>query len=167
MTEVSGLPAHVLLVHAVIVLLPLAALCVAVSAVWPAARRRLGIVTPLLAIAVAILVPVTANAGEWLLPRVGGAPLAVEHAGFGRTMWWWSTALAVVAIAQYLWSRRAARGARGEDAESGGGDGGGPRWVAVVLLVLALAVPAGAVFRTVQTGESGTRAVWEGSFSTD
>ena len=45
--EFQGLPTHILLVHAVIVLVPIAALLTVLSAVWPAARRRLGIITPL------------------------------------------------------------------------------------------------------------------------
>ena len=49
--EFQGSALHVLLVHAVIVLIPLAALLTVLSAVWPAARRRLGIITPLAALA--------------------------------------------------------------------------------------------------------------------
>ena len=45
--EFNGLPIHILLVHAVVVLVPLAALLTMLSAVWPAARRRIGIITPL------------------------------------------------------------------------------------------------------------------------
>ena len=41
MQTVNGLPAHVLLVHAIVVLLPLSALLLALTALWPAARRRL------------------------------------------------------------------------------------------------------------------------------
>ena len=41
MGTVNGLPAHVLLVHAIVVLLPLAALLLVLTAVWPAARSRL------------------------------------------------------------------------------------------------------------------------------
>jgi hypothetical protein len=36
-----GLPAHPLIVHAVVVLVPLCSLGVAVSILWPAARWRL------------------------------------------------------------------------------------------------------------------------------
>ena len=45
-----GLPAHPLIVHATVVLVPLGALLVLLHAVWPAARRRLGVVTPLVAL---------------------------------------------------------------------------------------------------------------------
>ena len=48
--EFNGLPLHILIVHAVVVGIPLAALLTVLSAVWPAARRRLGIVTPIVAL---------------------------------------------------------------------------------------------------------------------
>lgn len=158
MTEVAGLPAHVLLVHAVIVLVPLAALAVVLGALWPAGRRRLGLLTPALAVVAAVLVPVTANAGEWLLPRVGGPPLAIVHAELGRTLWRWTTALALVALMQYLWHRHQARRPEGS---------GGPRVVAGVLLVAALGVSIGTTVRTVQVGDSGSRSVWEEAYRSD
>ena len=39
---VFGLPSHVLVVHAVVVLVPLAVLGAVAVALWPAARRRCG-----------------------------------------------------------------------------------------------------------------------------
>jgi hypothetical protein len=39
LTTISGLPAHVLLVHALVVLAPLTALLEILCALWPAARR--------------------------------------------------------------------------------------------------------------------------------
>ena len=41
MTTITGIPAHALLVHAIVVLAPLTALLEMLCAVWPAARRRL------------------------------------------------------------------------------------------------------------------------------
>ena len=69
--DVAGLPLHPLIVHAVMVLLPLTALALALGAVVPAARRRLVIVTPLAALLVLVLVPVTILAGEDLKEVVG------------------------------------------------------------------------------------------------
>ncbi len=40
MTTVGGLPAHILLVHAVVVLVPLSALLIVLVTTWPAARAR-------------------------------------------------------------------------------------------------------------------------------
>ena len=71
---ISGLPMHVLLVHGTVVFVPLAALCTVLSIVWPAARRRLGIVTPLIALVALVLVPITQQAGAWLMQRVDSRP---------------------------------------------------------------------------------------------
>lgn len=40
MSTINGLPAHVLLVHAVVVLVPLTAIMLVLAAFWPSARRR-------------------------------------------------------------------------------------------------------------------------------
>ena len=62
---VFGLPTHAIVVHATVVLLPLAALVVLLHAFWPAARRRLGIVTPLLAgVALVLVAAVHRERGE-------------------------------------------------------------------------------------------------------
>ena len=44
----NGRPLHVLLVHMVVILLPVTAICVLLAAIWPAVRRRLGIVIALM-----------------------------------------------------------------------------------------------------------------------
>ena len=40
MSTIAGLPAHILLLHFVVVLVPLTAILLIVCALWPAARRR-------------------------------------------------------------------------------------------------------------------------------
>lgn len=54
---VNGLPAHILLVHAIVVLLPVAALLLVLTAVWPAASRRLAGPNAILSLVVVVLVP--------------------------------------------------------------------------------------------------------------
>ena len=61
---VFGLPTHAIVVHATVVLVPLASLVVLLHAFWPAARRRLGVVTPLLAGVALVLVPLSTESGE-------------------------------------------------------------------------------------------------------
>src|SRR3954463_4216838 len=70
MTTVNGMPAHILLVHAVVVLLPLAAFLLVLTALWEPARRRLAAANAILSIFVVIIVPMTTGAGEWLERRV-------------------------------------------------------------------------------------------------
>jgi len=59
LTHIDGLPAHVLLVHFVVVLVPLTALAAVVCAVRPQYARRLGLTLPALGLVSLALVPVT------------------------------------------------------------------------------------------------------------
>ena len=86
MNEFNGLPAHVLLVHLVVVGVPVAALLTVLSAVWPAANRRLGVITPVVAMLALVCVPITTSAGEWLQARVFHGytdPNITRHAELG------------------------------------------------------------------------------------
>lgn len=158
--EVNGLPLHVLLVHFVVVLVPLAAICAVLVPLWPAARRRLGIVTPLLALATMILVPIVTDAGQWLQERVPSTPLIEEHAALGRMLYPWTIALFVFAALQWAWfffldrpdsPRRPGVVVR--------------RIVLVVLAVVAVGLAIGSIVEVVLIGEAGSRAIWENSFS--
>jgi uncharacterized membrane protein len=158
--NVDGLPLHVLVVHFVIVLVPLTALCVILAAVWPAVRRRLGVALALLGVAIIALVPLTTEAGEWLMQRVAPTPLISEHTAYGNALWPWSLSLGILGIATWLWylllDRRRSR--RGPSA-------GVRHTVTVIIAVLAIGIGVGATWQTILAGESGSRAVWEGSFS--
>ena len=77
--SINGLPLHVLLVHAVVVLIPLTALSLVLVAFWPAARRRLGFVTALLGLVLIVLIPLTTQAGQWLKDRVASTPFVENH----------------------------------------------------------------------------------------
>lgn len=158
--SVSGLPLHILLVHVAIIVIPVAAIVVLLSTVWPRARRWFGLVTPLLGILAAVIVPVVTQAGAWLYDRVPSAPLIDAHATLGDTLWPWTLALGILSVVVYGWYRYAEKRA----------DAARPsplarRIVAILLALAAIAVASGVVVTTVVIGESGSRAVWEGSFS--
>ena len=161
--EVSGLPMHVLLVHATVIFVPLAALCTLLSLLWPAARRRLGIVTPLIALLALVLVPITTAAGAWLLDRVDSTPLINAHMQLGGTLLPWVVGVFLVALAEWLWFRYG--GTQGEGMRRRMG-AVGSRIAGIAAVVVALVVCGGAVATVVLVGESGSRAVWEGSFRT-
>lgn len=108
-TLISGLPAHVLLVHFVVVLVPLSALLLLASALWPAARRRLGALTPLVALGSLALIPVTTHAGEWLQDRVDADPLVRAHTRIADGLLPWASGVFVVAAALWAVERLAAR----------------------------------------------------------
>lgn len=151
---INGLPAHPLLVHAVVVLLPLAALLTIVHAVWPAARARLGAIPAVLAVVVLPLVPVTVSAGHALAARIGGTaanPLLRQHERLAGQLLPWSIALAVVAIAVWVWHRFGDRLAL---------SGRRRRAATIGAVSLAIVVGLGVVVTVVRVGDSGARATW-------
>lgn len=161
----AGLPLHVLLVHALIVLTPLIALALIVIAAWPAARRVLWVPALVGGVVLLPLGLITIEAGKWLEVRVPPAPLIQEHTAQGEDIVPWLIALLVLAVVIAAWAvvelittRRAASGSAGI--------GRGIRIaVSVVLTIAALAIAAGSTWTLVRIGEAGSRAVWEGSFS--
>jgi hypothetical protein len=163
---INGLPLHILLVHAVVVLVPLAALMVVASAVWPAARAKLGFLTPAAALVALILVPVTTHAGHWLRDHLNGNLAQTanvrRHVALGGELLPWVIALFVVAAAVWAAGRRYELGWRSLQGESGRV---APVWVTGVLAALAVAVAVVSVVQVVRIGESGSRAVWTGNFS--
>jgi uncharacterized membrane protein len=154
-TKISGLPAHILLVHLTVVLVPVAALLVLLAAVWPAARRKLTWWVPLVALAALAVVPVTTHAGEWLEARVAITPLIAKHVHLGKQLLPWAIGLFVVATLVWAFGRLESTGRRQLTGVAG----------RVVIAVVALAVTAGTVQQVYRIGESGSRAVWTGNFS--
>ncbi|TWD84600.1 hypothetical protein FB561_5793 [Kribbella amoyensis] len=155
MQTINGLPAHVLLVHAVVVLLPLAAVLLVLTAVWPAARRRLSGPNAVLALLVVILVPITTSAGEWLEGRVADNSLVRRHAELGDTAIY--AAIAIAALAVIVWWRE-----RHLDSTPARGRDLAPRSSAVtaVVAVVACLVSSMAVVDVVKIGDSGAQASW-------
>ena len=165
MTTVNGLPAHVLLVHAIVVLLPLAALLLVISAVWPAARGRLAGPNAILSVLVVVLVPITTEAGEWLERRVAPTPLVRTHTELGDTALW--VAIPVALLALLVWWRRR-EGVRIQADATGRRTFLAPASTAVTVVLSALAiVAAGAAgYDIYRIGDSGAQASWQGQFST-
>jgi hypothetical protein len=192
-TEVSGLPAHILLVHVVIVLVPVAALLVIVAGVWPAARRWLNWLPALAALGALIAVPITTSAGHWLEDHLRGqvTPAIKHHADLGEQMLPWAVALFVASL--LVWALAVREGhhafaigvrARHDAATassestvhaSTGTTAASPevlramrrrqRGVRIVVAVIALVAAVGAAQQVYRTGEAGSRAVWSGTFN--
>jgi hypothetical protein len=153
----NGLPLHPLIVHFVVVVVPLAALCLLLSAFWPTARRRLGIVTPLVALAALISVPIATQAGEALQKQVPKTALSEEHVHMGDGLLPWAIAVFVIATLQWAWVRYFSDGGK----YAGRLTSGAVRTaISIVLIVAVLAVAAGSIVTVIAIGESGARAVW-------
>lgn len=147
-TQVDGLPAHVLLVHLVVALVPAAALLVTAQAWSRPVRRWAGPLGALAALAAAVLVPVTTHAGEWLQDRLPEQPAVERHADLGDGLLPWVLGLLALAVVGWLLDRRA--------------PSSGTTRLQLGVAVLVTAVAAGAVVQTYRAGESGARAVWQG-----
>lgn len=174
--EISGLPLHILIVHATVVLVPLAALGVFLSALSVKIRRKLGAITPILAGIALILVPITQVAGEWLMKRVDTTPLIATHMSFGKMVLPWTLGLFLVALGQWLLHRKAEKKAHaGTDSTELNAPLGEPevgttkkiRFLSLLGMTLAFIVSAGSMFSIYQAGESGSRAVWENAYQKD
>ncbi|EWM13392.1 DUF2231 domain-containing protein [Kutzneria sp. 744] len=76
---INGLPLHPLLVHAVVVLLPLAAVGSIIIAVVPKWRRRYWLPVLVLAVLGIGAVPITQQAGEALYNTIKGSPPGLAH----------------------------------------------------------------------------------------
>ena len=153
-TTINGLPAHILIVHLVVVGVPLAALLTVLSGVWPAARRRLGIVTPVVALVALISVPLAMNAGEWLRDRVFATDLIRTHTGLGEDLLPWAIGLFVAALLPWLLPRLARSNRRVQT------------WLVpaawIGMGVLAVGFAAVSVIQVVRIGDSGSKAAWTG-----
>lgn len=150
MTLVNGLPAHILLVHFVIVLAPLLALLTVLAAVFPAVRRRLVWFIAPTAVITAIVTFLTSEAGEWLETRLPAAPAIEEHAELGDLMLYFTIGLVVVAGALVIMQVRETRGSST------------PRWQSLAVVVLAIVVGVSTAVHVYRVGESGAEATWSG-----
>jgi len=180
MTTLNGLPAHILLVHLIVVLLPLAALLLVLSTVWPAARRRLAAANALLSVVVVALVPITTDAGEWLEGRVASTPLLRTHTEIGDTAIYVALPVALLAVIVW-WRERESRVVRPDSDPMPMTDGGATKIetrttpqrvylaplstvVTAVLAALSIIAAGAVAYDVYRIGDSGAQAVWQGQF---
>lgn len=150
MTVVNGLPAHVLLVHLVVVFVPLTALLEIACAVWPAVRRGQVVwLTLILAIVTMVLTPITINAGEWLYDlRRHPEPILQQHAQLGGWMTYFAVALLVVAVALavlHLAERRSEKRRLPTN---------------IIIAIVTLAVGISSIVQVYRVGDAGAHSVW-------
>jgi hypothetical protein len=141
--QINGLPAHFLLVHFVVVLLPLTAVAAIIASVWPAAQRKLTFLIPLGAVAGAIVVPITVRAGNDFFRHLGSPAYVLHHQQLGLMVFNWAAALAVTTTAQWVVLQRSPSTV-----------------VRIVLAVLVIGSAIGTAVIVVLAGDAGSRAVW-------
>ncbi|MFI5957328.1 DUF2231 domain-containing protein [Cryptosporangium sp. NPDC051539] len=143
---VNGLPVHPLVVHAVVVLLPLAVLGAVAIAVVPRWRVRFGVLVLAVTVAATVSIPLATESGEALEHRVGDPG---RHAALGDQLIWFALPLLVLVAAMVWLARR--------DQRSGGG---AMRGAATAVAVLAVVVGLANVVQVYRIGDSGARAAW-------
>jgi hypothetical protein len=156
---ILGLPAHPLIVHAVVVLVPLAALLVAASAVSARFRHWSRYAGPLVALAGLAMVPLASESGEGLERSVPPSALVEQHAELADSLLPLMIGVTVVAFAQPWLDHRSSvpAAADGDLARSGASR---QRAVGLAVAVLALLVSAGTFVQVARIGHSGAKAVW-------
>jgi hypothetical protein len=163
---VDGIPAHPLLVHAVVVLLPLAAiggLIIAARAAW---RRRFGLaVLALTAVGVGT-VPLATRTGKQLQAVLPANPAVQEHAALGDGLLPFALAFGVAVLLLVIAGRLAdrERGAANSVARGTGAVTVTRTWRRIAIVAAALVAFTGVAttVQIVRIGHSGSVAVWQG-----
>lgn len=174
--EILNLPAHPLIVHAVVIMVPLLIAGTVAYAVLPFARDRLGWAVVLLALAAPGAAFAAVQSGEAFEQRLATRDMLPPeiaadvnaHQQLADRLLWLAIALGVVALAlvavQVKRQRDAGASAADADESAPATSSGKPLLVAFVVLAVA-AVALGAVtgWYVFQTGHSGAEMVWDGS----
>jgi hypothetical protein len=144
-----GLPAHPLVVHAAVVLLPIAAIGLIVVAAIPRSRKLYAPIVLGLALVATVAVGLAQQSGESLENDVKETELVEEHTEQGETVLPWAIAVtvmsALVAAEPYVRKRF---------------DKPSPRVVTAVLVGASLIVGIGATYTVIEVGHSGAKSVW-------
>jgi uncharacterized membrane protein len=150
-----GIPAHPLIVHAVVVLVPLAALGAIAVVLSPWVRSHIGWLVAATAALNVLLVPLATGSGESLEERIDETALVETHAEMGEQLLPWIIALALVVGTFMVLARLTSR--RSSDTPP-------PMWAShtATLVVAAITVIAatGALVQVARIGHSGAKASW-------
>ena len=169
--ELFGLPAHPLLVHAPVVLVPLTVLAAVAYSLVPPARRRIGWLLVLLSLAAAGAAFGATQSGEEFAASLGGVnPTIAQHQEYGETLRNFAILVAVVAVVLVVVdrARRKRSGLTFADdgsphtyarARSGGMVLGA---VSIVLTIGLLGLSGAAGYYVIRAGHSGAEMVWGG-----
>lgn len=147
---IAGLPLHPLVVHATEVIVPTAALAVALAALWPLFRRWARFLPLGLSLVALVLVPMSTQSGEALQERVKETSLIETHGEMAEGLAPWVFLLVLVAGVLLWWNWNESRATTPR----------APKWVALVLAVTAVLGASGTIVQAVRIGHSGATATW-------
>ncbi len=171
--ELFGLPTHILLLHIVVVLLPIAAGATVLVALSSRFRHRWGLATVCATFGVSLFVPLTSQAGEALAERLPDNALIARHADIGNQLVIWTAAfgLSLFALVAIDIIRRASAEPHQLTPAETWTTGhlpqrwraAAPNWTAStfrVAVIMALVTAIGTTVMVILAGHTGARAVW-------
>ena len=151
--QISGLPVHVLVVHAAVVFVPLLALGAIAYALVARWREKIGWAVISLAIIAPLCALVAMLSGNKLYDRLvaqglkgKGKEMLDNHMGFGRLTFWFTLALGVVTLVMVLLTLRKSASL--------------PRAASLGLAVIMVALAAISGYYVFRPGDSGAHVVW-------
>lgn len=147
-TSFDGLPLHPLIVHATVVIVPLAAVLVGLHVLWPRFRAWAGPLPAAASLVALVLVPLSTSTGETLEKRVEETDLVERHADLAEQLLPWTIGLAVLGVTAYLLHRQIRRGSIVV------------RPVVVAVAALALVASVGTTIEVALIGHAGAKAAW-------
>ena len=162
-TFFDNLPVHVLVVHAVVVLVPLAVLGAILVTLWPAVRRRYGWLVVAVAAAATASIPVATNTGEGLERRLPRTALLSAHTRLGDQLLIYAAGMLIALVAFMVVHRRARTLARADGPGTMTAPAaltGSMRIVAGVLAALTIVLAVVSAVQVYRIGDSGARAAW-------
>lgn len=162
LNNIMGIPAHPLIVHAVAVLVPLAAMGAIAAALSSWVRAHVGWLVAAGAAINVLLVPLATGSGESLEERVRETALVEKHTEMGEQLLPWVIALAIGTIAVMLLARAVAH--RPPAAEVS--PVWATRWVSLVVAAVTIVAATGALVQVARIGHSGAKATWSDARST-
>lgn len=159
-TFVNGLPLHPLVIHAVVVLVPLAVLGGIAIAVWPTARRRFGWLVVGVAAAATASIPLATSTGEGLKHSLPQTRLIERHAHLADQLLPFVVVMLVAVIGLQLVDTLRSRGSR--HGEQGVTLASKPlvRPVAVLCAALTVLAAVASAVQVVRIGDTGAAAAW-------
>ena len=126
-------------------------------AVWPAFRRWAGPLPLITSVAATVCVPVATGSGTFLKSAIhlDTSPLVQRHLQLGDLMLCWGIGL-VAAAALLYWLHR--QGNTPSDSNRQPHQG-----IVIAIIAIAAVASVGTLIHVYRVGDSGARAVWEGS----
>jgi Mn2+/Fe2+ NRAMP family transporter len=142
---IAGLPVHPLVVHAVVVLVPIAAIAAIAMAIRPQFSRRFGVAVVVLAVIAAVTSFIAKASGDRLAARLGFEPQ--PHTDLGNQLPIFVTVFALLLLIFWLFDR----GVPGNRRR--------PTWLKVLAVAVVIAAVL-ATWWTFRVGHSGAESVW-------